>query len=61
MASIEEQLPPCVFADRCALAQDICRTEEPPMHWVTKDHGSRCHFTKGADLPRVMSSELGSR
>jgi len=60
MASIEEQLPPCVFADRCALAQDICRTEEPPMHWVTKDHGSRCHFhEKAQDLPRVMSSELG--
>ena len=25
-------LPGCVFADRCALAQDVCRTEEPPLH-----------------------------
>ena len=23
--------PGCVFADRCALAEDICRTEEPPL------------------------------
>ena len=60
MASIEEQLPPCVFADRCGLAQDICRTEEPPMHWITAGHGSRCHFhEKAQDLPRVTSSELG--
>jgi peptide/nickel transport system ATP-binding protein len=60
MASIEEQLPPCVFADRCALAQDICRTEEPPMHWITAGHGSRCHFhEKAQDLPRATSSELG--
>jgi peptide/nickel transport system ATP-binding protein len=60
MTSIEEQLPPCVFADRCALAQDICRTEEPPMHWITPGHGSRCHFyEKAQDLPRVTSSELG--
>ena len=62
MASIEEQLPPCVFADRCALAQDICRTEEPPMHWITAGHGSRCHFhEKAQDLPRATSSELGSQ
>jgi peptide/nickel transport system ATP-binding protein len=60
MASIEEKLPPCVFADRCALAQDICRTEEPPMHWITAGHGSRCHFhEKAQDLPRTTSSELG--
>ena len=60
MASIEEQLPPCVFADRCALVQDVCRTEEPPMHWITKDHGSRCHFhEKAQDLPRATPSELG--
>jgi peptide/nickel transport system ATP-binding protein len=60
MASIEEQLPPCVFADRCALVQDICRTEEPPMHWITTGHGSRCHFhEKAQDLPRATSSELG--
>jgi peptide/nickel transport system ATP-binding protein len=60
MASIEEQLPPCVFADRCALAQDICRTEEPPMHWITAGHGSRCHFhEKAQDLPRATSAELG--
>jgi peptide/nickel transport system ATP-binding protein len=60
MASIDEQLPACVFADRCALAQDICRTDEPPMHWITAGHGSRCHFhEKAQDLPRTTASELG--
>jgi peptide/nickel transport system ATP-binding protein len=61
MASIEDQLPACVFADRCALAQDVCRTDEPPMHWITADHGSRCHFHEMAqDLPRATSPELGT-
>jgi peptide/nickel transport system ATP-binding protein len=60
MASIDEQLPPCVFADRCALAQDICRTAEPPMHWITANHGSRCHFhEKARDLPRATPAEVG--
>ena len=32
LPSIGEELPGCVFADRCALAQPICTTEEPPLH-----------------------------
>jgi peptide/nickel transport system ATP-binding protein len=60
MASIDEQLPACVFADRCALAQDICRTDEPPMHQITADHSSRCHFHERArDLPRATPREVG--
>ncbi|HEV2033611.1 MAG TPA: ABC transporter ATP-binding protein [Candidatus Dormibacteraeota bacterium] len=60
MASIDEQLPACVFADRCALAQEICRTDEPPMHRITADHVSRCHFHERAqDLPRATPRDLG--
>jgi peptide/nickel transport system ATP-binding protein len=60
MASLDEDLPACVFADRCALAQDICRTDEPAFHRITADHFSRCHFhEKAKDLPRVIPIELG--
>jgi len=42
--------------DRCALAEDICRTEEPPLHDVAAsgdEHASRCHFHERAqELPR---------
>ena len=31
-------LPGCVFADRCALAQEICHTEEPPLHELGDGH-----------------------
>jgi len=50
------KLPGCVFTDRCALAEDICRTEEPPLHDVAAsgdEHASRCHFHERAqELPR---------
>src|SRR6266849_1541302 len=60
MASIDEQLPACVYADRCALAQEICRTVEPPMHRISATHTSRCHFHEQAqDLPRATPTDLG--
>ncbi|MEP3276439.1 MAG: ABC transporter ATP-binding protein [Stappiaceae bacterium] len=34
----------CVFAPRCPLAKDICRTERPDMTPITSDHSSACHF-----------------
>jgi peptide/nickel transport system ATP-binding protein len=50
-------LPGCVFADRCALAKEICRQEEPSFHPVGGGHFSRCHFhDKAAELPRATSS-----
>jgi peptide/nickel transport system ATP-binding protein len=49
-------LPGCVFADRCGLAKEICRTDEPPFHPVGGGHFSRCHFhDKAAELPRATS------
>jgi peptide/nickel transport system ATP-binding protein len=50
-------LPGCVFADRCGLVQEICRTDEPPFHHVGDGHFSRCHFhDKAAELPRASSA-----
>ncbi|WP_341865879.1 oligopeptide/dipeptide ABC transporter ATP-binding protein, partial [Streptomyces monomycini] len=34
----------CAFNPRCPKAQDICRTEVPPLHSVADGRGSACHF-----------------
>ncbi|MEU1408422.1 ABC transporter ATP-binding protein [Streptomyces sp. NPDC005728] len=36
--------PGCAFHPRCPLAQDVCRTDVPPLHEVSEDRGSACHF-----------------
>ena len=43
----------CAFNPRCPMAQDICRSEVPPLHAVTEEdgralpgRGSACHFWK---------------
>ena len=60
LPSIDEDLVGCVFADRCALAEDICRTTEPPMYRIMADHSSRCYFHERArELPRVIPPDLG--
>jgi peptide/nickel transport system ATP-binding protein len=47
-------LPACVFVDRCGLAQDICRQEEPPFIDIGNGRNSRCHFWEQAhELPRA--------
>ena len=52
-------LPGCVFADRCALAEDRCRTEPPPLYDVGPGRGSRCHFHERAQtLPREEAHEM---
>jgi peptide/nickel transport system ATP-binding protein len=57
---IGADLPGCVFADRCALVQDICRQTEPAMIPVGEGHGSRCHFHDQAqELPRTMAQDIG--
>ena len=56
---IGADLPGCVFADRCALAEDICHNEKPPAFPVGGDHISRCFFHERAqDLPRAMAADL---
>jgi peptide/nickel transport system ATP-binding protein len=34
----------CVFAERCPLADDRCRREDPPAYDVGEGHFSRCHY-----------------
>jgi peptide/nickel transport system ATP-binding protein len=64
LPSLGAELTGCVFADRCALADDRCRTEEPPPMPVGEAHESRCWYhdrapslprqeTRDIDLPRV--------
>ena len=52
------ELPGCVFADRCALAQDICVTDKPPLYDLGGRHVSRCHFHERAqELPRAGGAD----
>ena len=38
----------CKFSPRCAYAQDVCRTEEPPLRSIdSPDHVFACHFPVG--------------
>jgi peptide/nickel transport system ATP-binding protein len=51
------ELPGCVFVDRCGLARDICREEEPPLHPVSPGRVSRCHFWQDAhELPHTAGT-----
>jgi len=48
----------CVFAPRCALADDRCRTNEPELIDLG-GRRSRCHYhDRAPDLPRVTPSDL---
>jgi peptide/nickel transport system ATP-binding protein len=49
----------CIFADRCGLVQDRCRTEKPPLYEAGPGRISRCHFHEVAQtLPRDTPPEL---
>ncbi|MFI6983876.1 ABC transporter ATP-binding protein [Embleya sp. NPDC050154] len=34
----------CAFNPRCPYAQDVCRSEVPPLHEISVGRGSACHF-----------------
>ncbi len=49
----------CIFAPRCALAQDRCRESEPPFFGVDDVRTSRCYFHEQApDLPRATPASV---
>ena len=59
MPNVGEELPGCVFAGRCTLAVDRCRTEAPEAHSIGGSHMSRCHFHEQAQtLPREVVADL---
>ncbi|MFB9463693.1 ABC transporter ATP-binding protein [Streptomyces cinereospinus] len=36
--------PGCAFHPRCPMARDVCRTDVPPLHEVSGQRRSACHF-----------------
>ena len=45
----------CVFADRCALVEDKCRTTQPEMVTVGPQHIARCfNHDKAQSMPRAI-------
>ena len=52
-------LPACVFVDRCGLAEDICRREEPPFFDLGGGRHSRCHFWEQAPKLRRAAPAAG--
>jgi peptide/nickel transport system ATP-binding protein len=67
LPQIGEELPACVFVDRCPLATEICRTDPPPFYEVDPDRVTRCHHydrideipppAEGIPSPRVADSK----
>jgi peptide/nickel transport system ATP-binding protein len=59
LPSLGEEIPACVFADRCALADDRCRTDEPPFFTIEAGHESRCWYhERASQLPREEAPDL---
>ena len=57
-----QSLTGCIFAPRCALVQDKCRTAEPPFFAVSDVRTSRCYFHEQApDLPRATPASIPAR
>jgi peptide/nickel transport system ATP-binding protein len=49
----------CIFAQRCALADERCRTESPPPYPVSVERTSRCHYhEKAPSLPRATPEDV---
>ncbi len=42
--SLKRRIDGCVFAERCSMAADVCRTLAPAMEEKAPGHGAACHF-----------------
>ena len=59
LPSLGAEIVGCVYADRCALADERCRAEEPPLETVATGHASRCWYhDRARDLPRAEAENL---
>ncbi len=59
LPSLGAELPGCVFADRCAFADERCHVEEPPLEVIAQGHVSRCWYHERAKgLPREEAADL---
>ncbi|MDQ3381224.1 MAG: ABC transporter ATP-binding protein [Actinomycetota bacterium] len=53
------EMPGCVYADRCPLADERCVAEEPPFVEIAPGHATRCWYHELApDLPRVLAEDI---
>ena len=67
LPSLGSDIAGCVFADRCALADERCRAEEPPLIAVEDGHESRCWYherapraaARGSGRPRAAPRRAG--
>lgn len=58
LPQIGTKLPTCVYVDRCALADETCRTEVPPEVPVGDGHFTRCHHVdRLGEIPEPTSDE----
>jgi oligopeptide/dipeptide ABC transporter ATP-binding protein len=46
----------CRFHNRCLLANEVCRNEEPEMEEIEKDHGVRCFHYEKMNKVRQLSN-----
>ncbi|MCS7007443.1 MAG: ABC transporter ATP-binding protein, partial [Gaiellaceae bacterium] len=59
LPALGEEISGCVFAERCGLADDRCRAEEPPLATTGTGHVSRCWYPERArELPREEAVDL---
>jgi peptide/nickel transport system ATP-binding protein len=42
--SLKRKIEGCVFAERCSMATDVCRSLAPAMEQKAPHHGVACHF-----------------
>ncbi|HEX9063596.1 MAG TPA: ABC transporter ATP-binding protein [Streptosporangiaceae bacterium] len=54
-----QQVAGCIFAERCALVIDECRTAQPPAEPVGPGHTARCiRHADAAELPRATPADV---
>ncbi len=52
------EIPGCVYAERCAMSEDICLEVEPDLNDLGGGRVSRCHFPNDApNLPRTVAAD----
>ena len=58
LPQIGASLPTCVYVDRCALADDVCRGKVPPVVEVDDGHWTRCHHVDRLDQMPEPSAQV---
>ena len=52
--------PACRFHTRCWKAQEICKTQEPPLVELAPRHQVACHFPENLDAPPAAASRAAA-